>query len=196
MGSLLKDTPHPQVNPHAPPALFPSHRQGSVLTHLLSPPTCRPWTLPTSGSHTMWPHVSKGPPLHSVSARRSPSLRSNTPLRGQTTLHLQLHQLPGTRAGLWALRAATNKAPGNTRIRLRPGRTVTTWLIMHDHVPDYTLIIPPRPLSFLSRYSGVKRDEVMTSQHLYHLCRHKRPRERKSPIQLAIPCKIFYPGNT
>ena len=55
---------------------------------------------------------------------------------------------------------------------------------------------PPRPLSFLSRYSGVKRDEVMTSQHLYHLCRHKRPRERKSPIQLAIPCEIFYPGNT
>lgn len=128
MGSLLKDTPHPQVNPHAPPALFPSHRQGSVLSHLLSPPTCRPWTLPTSGSHTMWPHVSKGPPLHSVSARRSPSLRSNTPLRGQTTLHLQLHQLPGTRAGLWALRAATNKAPGNTRSRLRPSRTVTLGL--------------------------------------------------------------------
>lgn len=55
---------------------------------------------------------------------------------------------------------------------------------------------PPRPLSFLSRYSGLKRDEVMTSQSLYHLCRHKRPRERKFPIQLAIPCKIFYPGNT
>ena len=36
MGSLLKDTPHPQVNPHTPPALFPSHRQGSVLSHLLS----------------------------------------------------------------------------------------------------------------------------------------------------------------
>ena len=49
MGSLLKDTPHLQVNPHAPPALFPSHRQGSVLTHLLSPPTCRPRTLPMSG---------------------------------------------------------------------------------------------------------------------------------------------------
>lgn len=54
----------------------------------------------------------------------------------------------------------------------------------------------PRPLLFISRYSGVKRDEITTSQHLYHLCRHKCPRGRKSLVQLAISCKIFYPGNT
>ena len=131
MGSLLKDTPHPQVIPRARPARFPSHQQP-----LTSHPPSAPTNLQTLDISREWNHTLCGLAFprasvsRRVSAHHSPALLSKTPRRGQTTLYLHLRRLAGARAGLWALRAVTDDAPGNTRGRLGPGGTVAPGLTL------------------------------------------------------------------
>ena len=74
----------------------------------------------------MWPHVSKGPPLHSVSRPALPF----TAEQYSTARADHPSFPPAPAAGLWALRAATSNTRGNTRSRLRPGRTVTLGLTL------------------------------------------------------------------